>query len=84
LCGNRVSETISLHLEPLHYPSKRDEGFICRTDYLNKKKMANNNIPKKITVSLKKNNGRPGIKKMASKYNPPRFYSYRIQIDLVF
>jgi len=54
------------------------------TDYLNKKKMANNDIPKKITVSLKKNSGRPGIKKMASKYNPPRFYSYRIQIDLVF
>jgi len=46
--------------------------------------MANNDIPKKITVSLKKNSGRPGIKKMASKYNPPRFYSYRIQIDLVF
>ena len=54
------------------------------TDYLNKKKMANNDIPKKITVSLKKNSWRPGIKKMASKYNPPRFYSYRIQIDLVF
>ena len=49
-----------------------------------RKKMANNDIPKKITVSLKKNSWRPGIKKMASKYNPPRFYSYRIQIDLVF
>jgi len=46
--------------------------------------MANKDVPKKITVSLKKNNGRLRIKKIASKYNPPRFYSYRIQIDLVF